>query len=64
MQLYDAVQLYARALHSVLQGGGMVHQAYRVVEAMKEVSFDGASGMVSLGDHSCGELFCESMMGA
>ena len=42
--------LFGRALHSVLQGGGTVHQAHRVVEAMKEVSFDGAMTTVTYDD--------------
>ena len=41
--------LYAHALDSVLKDGGSQHRAYALVQEMKALQFDGASGSVALG---------------
>ena len=48
--LFDSVELYARGLHHVLENGGTPGDAHSIVQAMKDQSFNGVSGLVSLDD--------------
>ena len=47
--LCDAVELYARALHRVLDAGGRPQDAHDIVNTMRSTSFAGVSGWVEFG---------------
>ena len=60
MHRYDATVLYAEALHAVFEDNGKIHQSFKIVEKMKQISFLGASGTVLLGGCSYFEFLVAS----